>query len=337
MRAIVCVEPGKLAFVTDRPEPVAGPGEIAVDIAAIGVCGTDFHIFEGTHPYVPYPLVLGHELSGVVADGSGNARLPPGTPVVINPYVHCGKCIACRKGRFNCCVNLRVVGVHGDGGMADRLVMPEGNLYPAGDLGLRNAAMVEFLSIGAHGVRRSEMASGDRALVVGAGPIGIGVALFARAAGGAVTIMDVSEKRLAFARDKLGFTSFITAGPEARGDAESLTGGDFFDVVFDATGNARAMEGSFAFVAHTGTLVFVGLLNATITFSDPEFHKREMKVVSTRNALAADFEHVMATMRAGAIPMDAINTHTVELAGLPDAMPAWLKSETPPVKAIVLT
>jgi 2-desacetyl-2-hydroxyethyl bacteriochlorophyllide A dehydrogenase len=337
MRAVVCVEPGKLAFVTDRPEPVAGPGEIAVDVAAIGVCGTDFHIFEGTHPYVPYPLVLGHELSGVVAKGSGNARLPTGTPVVINPYVHCGRCIACRKGRFNCCVNLRVVGVHGDGGMADRLVMPEGNLYPAGDLGLRNAAMVEFLSIGAHGVRRSEMANGDRALVVGAGPIGIGVALFARAAVGAVTIMDVSEKRLAFARDKLGFTSFITAGPQARGEAESLTGGDFFDVVFDATGNARAMEGSFAFVAHTGTLVFVGLLNATITFSDPEFHKREMKVVSTRNALAADFEHVMATMRAGAIPMDAINTHTVELAGLPDAMPAWLKSETPPVKAIVLT
>jgi 2-desacetyl-2-hydroxyethyl bacteriochlorophyllide A dehydrogenase len=336
MKAMMCVEPGKLVLVEDRPLPVARPGEIAVDIFAIGVCGTDFHIFEGTHPYVPYPLVLGHELSGVVAEGSGNARLPAGTPVVINPYVHCGQCIACRKGRFNCCVSLRVVGVHGDGGMADRLVMPEENLYPAGDLGLRNAAMVEFLSIGAHGVRRSELQKGERALVVGAGPIGLGVALFAREAGGAVTIMDISDKRIAFARDKLGFTSFIKAGPEALAEAGAKTGGDLFDVVFDATGNARAMEGSFAFVAHTGTLVFVGVLNATISFSDPEFHKREMKVVSTRNALAADFEHVMAAMRAGKIPTDAINTHTIAMHELPEAMPAWLKSDTPPVKAIVM-
>jgi len=332
MKAILCVEPGRLEPV-ERPLPVAKDGWIAVDIGAIGVCGTDFHIFQGKHPFMEYPRVMGHELSGVVAVGS--ERLPAGTAVVVNPYIHCGTCIACRKGRFNCCVRLKVLGIHTDGGMCERILVPEGNLYPAGKLGLRDAAMVEFLAIGAHAVKRSEIVKGDRTLVVGAGPIGIGAALFARNAGGNVTVMDVAEKRLRFASDNLGFAGVIQAGPDARAEASRLTGGDYFDVVFDATGNARAMEASFAFVAHTGTLVFVGVLNADITFSDPELHKREMRLLATRNAVKADFDQVMAAMLAGAIPTAAINTHTIDLAELPEAMPAWLASDAPPVKAIL--
>lgn len=332
MKAILCVEPGRLEPV-ERPLPAAREGWIAVDIRAIGVCGTDFHIFQGKHPFMEYPRVMGHELSGVVAVGS--ERLPVGTAVVVNPYIQCGTCIACRKGRFNCCMRLKVLGVHTDGGMCERIVVPEGNLYPAGKLGLRDAAMVEFLAIGAHAVKRSEIVKGDRTLVVGAGPIGIGVALFARNARGDVTIMDVAEKRLEFARDKLGFAPLIQAGPDARTEAGRLTGGEYFDVVFDATGNARAMEASFGFVAHAGALVFVGVLNADITFSDPELHKREMRLLATRNALKADFDQVMAAMLAGAIPTDAINTHTIDLTELPEAMPAWLASEAPPVKAIL--
>jgi 2-desacetyl-2-hydroxyethyl bacteriochlorophyllide A dehydrogenase len=334
MKAVVCVEPGRLELV-DRPSPVASDGWIAVNIRAVGVCGTDFHIFQGKHPFMEYPRLLGHELSGVVAEGSGSARLPAGTAVVINPYLHCGTCIACRKGRFNCCMRLKVLGVHTDGGMCERIAVPEGNLYPAGKLGLRDAAMVEFLAIGAHAVKRSEIAKGDRTLVVGAGPIGIGVALFARNAGGDVTVMDIAEKRLAFAHDKLDFTSLIQAGPDARVEAGRLTGGEYFDVVFDATGNARAMEASFGYVAHTGTLVFAGVLAADITFSDPELHKREMRLLATRNAVKADFDQVMAAMLAGSIPTAAINTHTITLDELPEAMPAWLASDAPPVKAIL--
>jgi 2-desacetyl-2-hydroxyethyl bacteriochlorophyllide A dehydrogenase len=334
MKAVVCVEPGRLELA-DRPLPGAKEGWIAVDIRAIGVCGTDFHIFQGKHPFMEYPRLLGHELSGVVAEGSGTARLPAGTAVVINPYLHCGTCIACRKGRFNCCMRLKVLGVHIDGGMCERVVVPEGNLYTAGKLSLRDSAMVEFLAIGAHAVKRSELAKRDRTLIVGAGPIGIGVALFARNAGGDVTVMDVSEKRLAFARDQLGFTGLLQAGPDASAEAGQLTGGEYYDVVFDATGNARAMEASFGFVAHTGTLVFVGVLAADITFSDGELHKREMRLLATRNAVKADFDQVMAAMLAGAIPTAAINTHTIALEELPAAMPAWLASDAPPVKAIV--
>ena len=334
MEAIVCVEPGRLER-RELPPPKNRDGWIAIDIRAIGVCGTDFHIFEGTHPYLQYPRVMGHELAAVVAEGSGSERLPPGTPVLVNPYITCGTCIACRKGRFNCCMTLQCLGVHTDGGMCERIVMPEGNLYPIGNLGMRDAAMVEFLAIGAHAVRRSRVGAGDRALVVGMGPIGIGTALFARAAGADVTVMDVSEGRLDFARDNLGFDSRLLAGPGATADAGLRTGGEFYDCVLDATGNARAMEASLAYVAHAGMLVFVGVLNADLTFADPDLHKREIDILASRNALKADFDQVMASIIDGTVPTDAINTHTAALSDLPEAMPAWLASPTPPVKAIL--
>ncbi|MBN9022597.1 MAG: zinc-binding alcohol dehydrogenase family protein [Rhizobiales bacterium] len=334
MRTIVCVEPGRLER-REAPLPEDVPGLVAVDIRAVGICGTDFHIFEGTHPFLAYPRVMGHELSGVVAGGAASPDLAPGTQVVINPYLSCGHCVACRKGKPNCCATLKVLGVHVDGGMCERILVPEGNLYPANDLSLRDAAMIEFQAIGAHAVRRSEVKKGDRVLVVGAGPIGVGTGIFARLAGGAVTLMDISQTRLDVLADRFGFGAGIRAGAEALAEIERQTGGDRYDVVFDATGNARAMEGSFAYVASGGTLVFVGVRNADITFSDPEFHRKEMTLKATRNATREDFETVMAAVRGGKVPMDALNTHSGTLDELPEAMPAWMGGPELPLKAVV--
>jgi 2-desacetyl-2-hydroxyethyl bacteriochlorophyllide A dehydrogenase len=195
--------------------------------------------------------------------------------------------------------------------------------------------MVEFLAIGAHAVSRSRVAAGDRALVVGAGPIGIGTAIFARAAGAEVTVMDISEKRLAYLVSHLGFSKAIPAGAGAAAEIARTTSGDLFDAVFDATGNARAMEASFAHVGHGGILVFVGVLQTDITFSDAEFHKREMTLLASRNAVKADFETVIAAIAKGIVPMDALNTHRVALDELPEAMPDWLASGQLPVKAVL--
>jgi 2-desacetyl-2-hydroxyethyl bacteriochlorophyllide A dehydrogenase len=334
MRAIVCPEPGRLERI-ELPLPEPAKGLVAVDVKAVGICGTDFHIFEGTHPFLAYPRVMGHELSGVVAGGATSGDLAPGTPVVINPYLSCGHCVACRKGKPNCCATLRVLGVHIDGGMCERILVPEENLYPSRDLSLRDAAMIEFQAIGAHAVRRSELLKGDRVLVVGAGPIGVGTGIFARLAGGVVTLMDISEPRLAFLADRLGFSDSIVAGEGALAEIDRQTAGDRYDVVFDATGSARAMEASFAFVASGGTLVFVGVRAADITFSDPEFHRKEMTLKATRNATRADFDTVMSAVRSGHVPMDALNTHGGTLDDLPEAMPAWLHASEPPLKAIV--
>jgi 2-desacetyl-2-hydroxyethyl bacteriochlorophyllide A dehydrogenase len=334
MRAIVCPEPGRLERI-ERPLPEPEPGLVAVDVRAVGICGTDFHIFEGTHPFLAYPRVMGHELSGIVVGGAESADLAPGTPVVINPYLSCGHCVACRKGKPNCCATLKVLGVHIDGGMCERILVPEENLYPAGSLSLRDAAMIEFQAIGAHAVRRSGIEKGDRVLVVGAGPIGVGTGVFARLAGGDVTLMDISERRLAFLADRLGFHDSIVAGEGALAGIDRQTGGDRYEVVLDATGSARAMEGSFAFVASGGTLVFVGVRAADITFSDPEFHRKEMTLKATRNATRADFETVMSAVRAGHVPMDALNTHSGTLDELPEIMPAWMHAPELPLKAVV--
>ena len=118
MRAVICREPGRLERIS-LPRPAPDGRLVPVDIKAIGVCGTDFHILEGTHPFLEYPRVMGHELSGVVAEGGG--RLAAGTRVVINPYLSCGTCIACRKGKPNCCMRIRVLGVHTDGAFCEEV------------------------------------------------------------------------------------------------------------------------------------------------------------------------------------------------------------------------
>ncbi|HET7412571.1 MAG TPA: zinc-binding alcohol dehydrogenase family protein, partial [Pararhizobium sp.] len=285
MKAAVCLEPGRLEL-HDRPLPEEVPeGWVPVDISHVGVCGTDYHIFEGKHPYLAYPRVMGHELSGRVAQtGLGWNK---GDLVVINPYISCGTCVACRRGKPNCCVAIGVLGVHRDGGMCERINVPAGNLYPAEGLVPEQAAMVEFLAIGAHAARRSRLEGGERVLVAGVGPIGLGVALFARLSGAAVSLLDLSRDRLQAVEKLFGFENTVAAedGAEA---VMALAGGEGFDVVFDATGNRSAMEAGFQYVAHGGTYVLVSVIKDDITFADPEFHKREMALVGSRNATRED-------------------------------------------------
>lgn len=335
MRAVVCTEPGLLELV-DRPalEPPA-PGWAAVRIRHVGICGTDYHIYEGKHPFLAYPRVIGHELSGEVAEANPGSPLAPGARVVINPYISCDSCIACRQGKPNCCTSIRVLGVHTDGGLCERIAVPEKNLYPAGNLSLRDAAMVEFLAIGAHAVRRSLASPGARALITGIGPIGLGTAIFARIAGLEVTLLDSSAERLAFADTVLGFRSGIVLSDRTAQEVTDLTGGDGFDVVFDATGNAAAIQAGFPFVAHGGAYVLVSVVKDTISFSDPEFHKREMMLIGSRNALKQDFEHVMASIEAGQVPLDALATHRTTLDRVATDLPIWAHEKTGLIKAIV--
>ncbi len=197
MRALSCVSPGHLA-VAERPRPSPGAREVLVRIRRAGVCGTDLHIYEGSHPFLDYPRVIGHELSGEIAETGPGCSIPVGQQVYVIPYLSCGACVACRRSKTNCCQRISVLGVHVDGGMADYVCVPEGNVAAADGVTLDQAAMVEFLAIGAHAVRRANPCNGDRILVVGAGPIGIGCMIFAKLRGGAVTALDMRQDRLDF-------------------------------------------------------------------------------------------------------------------------------------------
>ena len=215
-------------------------------IRRIGICGTDFHIFEGLHPFLQYPRIMGHELSAEVLEAPHGQRLRARRPGHRPPLPLLRHLRRLPPRQDELLHDAACLGVHCDGGMAERIVLPEKNLYPAEGLSLDQAAMVEFLAIGAHAVRRSRLIPGDRALVVGAGPIGIGTALFARIAGAEVTLMDRVPAILDLASRITGIRlhdrSPTTAPPSA---IAALTDGDGFDVVFDATGNAAAMEKSF--------------------------------------------------------------------------------------------
>lgn len=334
MLSVVCVEPGKLAL-EDRAEPSLTPGMVKLKVRSIGICGTDFHIYEGSHPFLQYPRVMGHELSGEVAETNAGSSLSVGDRVIVNPYLPCGKCIACRKEKPNCCTNIRVLGVHTDGGMTEFITVPESQLYPAGDLTFTQAAMVEFLSIGAHGVRRGEIKSGDRVLVVGAGPIGLGAALFAQIAGGSVAILDVNASRICGAESLVKGAKGFVLGSNTDAEIEQHTNSDMFDVVLDATGNKRAMEASLKYVAHGGSCVFISVVKDQITFDDPFFHAREMRIIGSRNATKQDFNTVISSIKAGKIPIDLLNTHTAELKDLPTKLPQWLGEQDSLIKAVV--
>lgn len=333
MLTIICDAPGKLSAI-EREKPVRGEGEVLLRLRRIGICGTDLHIFAGKQPYLSYPRVMGHELAATVEEAPTGSRLAPGDVVSVIPYISCGQCSACRQGKTNCCRNLGVLGVHRDGGMAEFICLPEQFVLKAEGLSLDQAAMVEFLAIGAHAVARAGTGPGDSVLVAGAGPIGAAVALFARSAGAKVTLIDGREDRLDFARRHLGVAATVLLGPGDADELARLTGGDFFDGVFDATGNPKAIERGFGFVSHGGTYVLVSIVASDITFSDPEFHKRETSLLGSRNATVADFERVMAAIRAGEVP-DALITHRLQLSEVPEKFAALAEPSAGVVKALI--
>jgi len=330
---IVCRTPGTLS-AEDRPMPVPAAGEVLLRVKRVGVCGTDLHIFAGRQPYLQYPRVMGHELSGIVAQARRDGGLAEGDAVYVMPYLSCGRCGACRQGRTNCCIELEVLGVHRDGALTEYLSVPERFVHKAEGVTLDQAAMVEFLAIGAHAVRRAQVREGQRVLVVGAGPIGMGAMVFSRLRGAAVVALDTRADRLAFCTRRLGTQACVTVGDGDMEQLASLSSNEFYDVVFDATGNPAAMERGFRFVAHAGTYVLISVVSADITFNDPEFHKRETTLLGSRNATMEDFETVLEAMRAGRIPA-GLDTHRMALAEVPASFAGLLDPNAGVVKAIV--
>ncbi|NWK45575.1 zinc-binding alcohol dehydrogenase family protein [Ralstonia pickettii] len=333
MLTVVCETPGTL-LALDRPVPRPAEGEVLLRVKRVGVCGTDLHIFTGNQPYLSYPRVMGHELSGIVDQAPAGSALSKGDVVYVMPYLSCGHCVACRQGRTNCCVNIQVLGVHRDGAFTEYLSVPQAFVHKADGVSLDQAAMVEFLAIGAHAVRRAQVHPGQRVLVVGAGPIGMAAMIFAKLRGATVTALDSRADRLAFAIEQLGVDASVALGDTDEAQLAALTRNEFFDVVFDATGNPEAMERGLRFVAHAGTYVLISVVAANIAFSDPELHKRETTLLASRNATTEDFETVLDAMRAGQIPA-ALNTHRMALADVPEHFKTLLDPAAGVVKAIV--
>jgi 2-desacetyl-2-hydroxyethyl bacteriochlorophyllide A dehydrogenase len=320
MKQVSLDAPGKF---TDREAacPVPETDHALIRVEKVGVCGSDFHAYAGRHPVYTYPRIIGHELSGIVAE------VPPGTDGIaigdrcaIEPYVTCGTCRACRQGRNNCCENLSILGIHVDGGMQEYLSVPWKLLHRSSRLSLDQLALVETLGIGAHAVDRSALRPGEDAMVVGAGPIGIAVAQFAAARGAQVHIVEKAEWRRFFV-DRMGFTS--TPSPQGRQA----------DIVFDATGSAVAMAESLNHVATGGRLVFVGLTREAVCLDDAQFHRKEVTLLASRNSFGL-FPRIIRMMEEGVIDTSTWITHRLKL-GEVAAKFATLPGQVGLIKAIV--
>jgi threonine dehydrogenase-like Zn-dependent dehydrogenase len=338
MKALVCIRPGELEY-REMDAPIARPGEAIIKIRRIGICGTDLHAFEGTQPYFEYPRTLGHELAGDLVDFDGAPGFAPGEAVTVIPYFNCGTCIACRRGKPNCCVTLKVCGVHIDGGMVDYLSVPSASLVHGMGLSYDQLALVEPLAIGAHAIRRADVGVGEFVLVVGAGPIGLGTMEAARIAGGEVIAMDINEERLRFCRERLGVLHAVKAGGGGASAIEQIkhiTRGEMPTVVVDATGSLRAIDDGFHFMAHGGRYVLVGLQKGEVRFSQPEFHKREGTLMSSRNATRQDFDGVMEAMRRKLIDPTVYITHRVEFGEVKAEFGGWLDPAKGVIKAMVI-
>ncbi len=335
MKAILCREPGSLELVQrpDLPDPQAGWVNLKVEY--VGICGTDYHIYEGKQPFLQYPRVMGHEIAASVAKSGAGVELAPGTAVIVNPYLACGSCHACAQGKPNCCMAIKVLGVHADGAFCEEITVPAANIYPANDIPLMASACVEFLAIGAHAVRRSRTPEGANTLIIGAGPIGLGTALFSRIAGHTVTLLDASPERLAMAQELFGFDENILAGENTLEDIRTVSGGNGFDTVFDATGHAGSMQQAFSYVAHGGSLVYVGLVKDDLTFADPEFHKREMTLFASRNALKVDFDHVRACISNGSVEWQKLISLETTLEKVATDLPVWARQRSGLIKAVI--
>lgn len=336
MKGIICEEVGRFVFREDLPEPQMHEGEAIVRIRRIGICGTDLHAYRGNQPYFTYPRVLGHELAGTIEQiGDNREGLQAGDQVSVVPYIHCGHCRACLSGKTNCCQHMKVLGVHTDGGMRERISVPISSLIKTEGLTLDQAAMLEPLAIGAHAVRRSGLGAGDQALIIGAGPIGLGVMAMAGYAGAKVIAMDVNDERLEFCKVWAKAEHTVNALREPQERLAALTDGSFPAFVIDATGNVSSMENAFELVGHGGSLTFVGLVKSTITFSDPDFHAREMTLQGSRNATREDFEQVLAAVSAGCMDIGRYITHRCGFEDMIGQFDSWLKPESKVIKALV--
>ena len=336
MKSLFLREPGKFELTVSDEPGAPGPDDALVRVHRVGVCGTDLHAFRGKQPFFTYPRILGHELGvEILAIGPNDKALKIGDRCSVEPYINCGTCIACRRNKPNCCVNLKVMGVHIDGGMRERIHVPIRKLHKAAALSYDDIALVETLAIGCHAVDRAQVSNADTVLVIGAGPIGLSVIQFAQAAGSHVMVMDISEKRLDFCRAQLGVKDCLHAGHEPAKTLMKLTDGDMATVVIDATGNPKSMSGGLSFMAHGGKLVYVGLFVGDFSLNDPDFHRHETTLLSSRNALPDDFRKIIKMIESGQINTKPWITHRCGVDQVLEQFTGFTLPETGVIKAII--
>ncbi|MBK1792494.1 zinc-binding alcohol dehydrogenase family protein [Persicirhabdus sediminis] len=336
MKTVILDEPGHYSLI-DRDKPTPKAGEALVKVHRVGICGTDLHAFSGNQPFFEYPRVLGHELGVEVIEVNGDnpKGLQPGDKCSVEPYMFNPDSYASQAGLTNACESMQVLGVHSDGGMSEYICVPANKLHKSDKLNFDQLALVETLCIGAHAVERANPRVGENVLVIGAGPIDLGAMQFAQAEGARVIAMDINDERLSFCRETLGISASVNAlANDLEDQLRHICDGNLPTVIIDATGNKRSMENTFKLAGHGCRIVFLGLFIGEVQFDDPSFHRKELTLMASRNALPETFTKVIKAIEEGRLDTSSWVTQRMQLGDVPEVF-ASVPGQAGQIKAVI--
>jgi threonine dehydrogenase-like Zn-dependent dehydrogenase len=339
MRAAVTHAPRAMELRDDVPEPgPPGAGEVVVRPEAVGICGSDFHFFSGElHEAVgaSLPRVQGHEVAATIetvgADCGG--ELAPGVRVALWPLTPCGECYPCRVGRGNVCDRFRLIGIHVDGGLQEQFTVPSAQVFPVGDQGPLSAAFAEPTSIAVQAVARAGVASGERVVVLGAGPIGQAIALVVRERGGQVLLVDRLPGRLERGR-AIGVEP-LELGDDLVSRAREWAGGQGPVVTFDATGEPDAVRAVVEMVSSAGRVVVVGISDKEVSLNIGWFTQKEIDVLGTSVCTAEQFAEAVAIVGRHRELVEPLITQQFALDEAPAAIDFAMRNPADVMKVVV--
>lgn len=323
MKAIKYEEPWKAACV-EIPMPVRGAHEALIKVKSAGICGSDIGAYRGTNPLVTYPRIIGHEVAGEIIeiDPDNERGLKAGDRVIVDPYLYCGHCYPCSIHRTNCCTDLKVLGVHVEGGMAEYVTHLDNMLWKLpDDMDWDLAPIAEPLTIALHGIHRGELKAGEHVAIIGAGPIGLLAAMAAMAYHAVPVMIDIVDERLMLARE-IGVPYTINPAKE---NAEEMilkyTDGRKAELVMECSGSNAAVRNALDYVANAGRITLTGWPKKETPTPTDVITKKEVDIRGARTS-ANEFEEAIDLIYHNKVDARRILTCTASMDQAPDMIRA---------------
>jgi threonine dehydrogenase-like Zn-dependent dehydrogenase len=335
MKALFLLEPGKTE-IREIEKPAPTPGQVLVKVGMVGFCGGDLNAFRGVFPMQQYPMILGHEIGGVIEATTRGVpeNLHPGMRVTVSPYKSCGECPACENGRPNACRSNQTMGVMRHGAMTEYIAVPWQDIYSSSKLGLRELALVEPLAVGFHAVHRGRVGGSDTVLVMGCGIVGMGAVAGAAWQGAEVIASDIDDGKLSLALEAGARHNVNPEKKDLRGCLSSLTGGRGPDVVIEAVGRPETYRSAVEEAAFTGRVVYIGYTKAPVEYETRLFVQKELDILGSRNAMG-EFTEVIEMLEAGRFPTARAVSREIPLDEAGRALADWSADPMGVVKIMV--
>ncbi len=321
MRAVLLKQAKDIGIV-DIPRKDADD-KVTIKVRTLGVCGSDIAAYKGISPLVTYPRILGHEVAGeVVSIPEHSNGINAGDRVIVEPYMYCGACYPCGLGRTNCCEDMRVIGVHEDGGMREyyshelRWIHKVPEMIP-----WEHVPMIEPLSIAIHGIHRLEVKAGEYVAITGAGPIGLLAAQVVRYLDAVPILIDPLEQRLKLAQDLGVLHVFDPTRADLSQEIPKITGGRMIEAFLEASGATAAVKSSLNLIHYAGRIAFLGWPKEEIALPTYLITKKELDVRGSRNS-SGEFQLAVELLANGSVKVDSIITHVINFDEIPDYVTA---------------